>query len=163
MELRHVYCVPEWAESSPQTVSTIDLLTKVELSMKIRFQKRVFDDDADHKEKLIGLSVRYGLKLPQTARTKELRYPHLILFDEDGPVIFYPQMRKGGNGRIEISIKNYLENLLKGQVSSLVEVPALKKYHLEKFSILREGYLEMARETKSLNETWKSADTEWPE
>lgn len=163
MNLRHVYCIPDWAESSPQTVSIVDLLAKIESTMRIPFDKRVFEDDADHKEELMWLSVRYGIRLPQTARSKELRYPHLILCDENEPVIFYPQTRRGKNGRVEISIKTYLEKLLEGQIRSLVEIPALKEYSVEKLSLLREGYLEMAKEAKSLHKVWEAADANWPE
>jgi len=163
MNLRHVYCIPDWADSSEQTLSTVELLAKVESTMKIPFDKVVFQNEPDHKEELMWLSVRYGIRLPQTARSKELRYPHLILRDEDNPVIFYPQMRRGKNGRIEISIKTYLEKLLEGHVKSLVEIPALMRYQVEKFNLLRNGYLEMAKEAKLLNKTWETADSKWPE
>ena len=123
MNLRHVYCVPKWAESSADTLSITDMLAKVESDMKIPYNKRVFEKDEAHKEKLLTLSVMYRLRLPQTSKSKELAYPHLILCNEnDEPIIFYPQIRRSKTGRVEISISNYLTGLLEGHVRSLVEL-----------------------------------------
>lgn len=164
MNIHHVYCVPKWAESSADTLSIMDMLAKVESNMKIPYSKRVFENDEAHKEKLLALSVMYRLKLPQTSKSKELAYPHLTLCKEnDEPIIFYPQMRRSKNGRVEISINNYLESLLEGHVKSLVEIPSLKSQSIENFNLLREGYVEMAEEAKSVEKEWESADAAWPE
>ncbi len=163
LSLHHVYCVPKWAESSQETISTVDLLTKIQSSMKIPYDERVFENDSDHKEKLMALSVLYRLKLPQTSKSKQLLYPHLVLCSEnDEPLIFYPQVRRTRNGRVEITIMNYLTQLLAGHVKSLIEIPALRNSSIEKFNLLREGYVELAEEAKSVSKEWESADSEWP-
>jgi len=163
MSLRHCYCVPRGIENSPSTLATRDLLAKVEANLSIPFETKIFDDDSDHKEKLIHISVRYGLRLPQTSRSKELRYAHIVLCDGNEPLIFYPQTRRGRQGKLkEISIQKYLESLLEGNVKSLVEVPALKPYACRQFELLREGYLELAKEAVARNKEWEVADYEWP-
>ncbi len=164
MNIHHVYCVPKSAESSADTLSIIDMLTKVESNMKIPYEKRIFEKDEAHKEKLLALSVMYRLRLPQTSKSKNLAYPHLVLCKEnDEPIIFYPQVRRSKNGRVEISISNYLASLLEGHVKSLVEIPVLKNQSMENFNLLREGYVEMAEEAKSVEKEWETADTAWPE
>jgi len=163
MSLRHCYCVPRGSETSPSVLATKDLLAKVETSLSIPFETRIFDDDSDHKEKLIHISVRYGLRLPQTSRSKELRYAHMVLYDGNEPLIFYPQIRRGRQGRLkEISIRKYLESLLEGNIRSLVEVPALKPFAGRQSELLREGYLELAKEAVAHNKEWEIADSEWP-
>jgi len=164
MSLRHCYCVPRGSETSPSTLATKDLLTKVEANLSIPFETKIFDDDSDHKEKLIHISVRYGLRLPQTSRSKELRYAHIVLCDGDEPLVFYPQIRRGRQGKLrEVSIQKYLASLLEGNIKSLVEVPALKPYAGRQFELLREGYLELAKEALAYNKEWETADSEWPQ
>jgi hypothetical protein len=158
-----VYCVPKSAESTADTLSIMDMLAKIESNMKIPYDKRVFEKDEAHKEKLIALSVMYRLRLPQTSKSKQLAYPHLVLCkDNDEPIIFYPQIRRGANGG-KISISDYLTSLLEGHVKSLVEIPALKDHWIENLNLLREGYVNMAEETKSVAKEWEAADTAWPE
>ncbi len=163
MSLRHCYCVPRGSETSPSTITIKDLLAKVQANLNIPFQTKIFDDDSDHKEQLIHISVRYGLRLPQTSRSKELRYAHIVLCDENEPLIFFPQIRRGRQGKLkEISIQNYLQSLLEGNIKSLVDVPALKPYAGRHSELLREGYLELAKETVAKNKEWEIADSEWP-
>lgn len=164
MSLRHYYCVPRRSETSPSTLATKGLLTKVEANLSIPFEIKIFDDDSDHKEKLIHISVRYGLRLPQTSRSKELRYAHIVLCHGDEPLIFYPQIRRGRQGKLkQVSIQKYLTSLLEGNVKSLVEVPALKPYAGRQFELLREGYVELAKEAIAHNKQWEIADSEWPQ
>jgi len=164
MSLRHCYCVPRGSENSSSTIATKDLLAKVEANLSIPFEIKIFDDDSDHKEKLIHISVRHGLRLPQTLRSKELRYAHIVLCDGNEPLIFYPQIRRGRQGKLkEISIQKYLESLLKGSVKSLVELPALKPFAGRQFELLREGYLELAKEAVLNNKEWEIADFKWPQ
>lgn len=161
--MRHIYCVPKGSESTPEALSIIDMLTKIESSMKIPYDKRIFERDEEHKKKLMALSVMYRLKLPQTSKSKLLLYPHLVLCNENNePIIFYPQIRSSKNGRVQISIAEYLKDLLKGHVNSLVEIQTLKNKSVENFNLLKEAYLEMAEETKSMNKQWQSSDAEWP-
>ena len=163
MSLRHCYCVPRGSETSSSTIATKDLLAKVEANLRIPYETKIFDDDSDHKEKLVHISVRYGLRLPQTSRSKELRYAHIVLCDGNEPLIFYPQIRRGRQGKLkEVSIKKYLESLLEGNIKSLVEVPALKPFASRQFELLREGYLELAKEALANNKEWKIADSKWP-
>jgi hypothetical protein len=139
------------------------MLAKIESNMKIPYDKRTFEKDENHKEKLIALSVMYRLRLPQTSKSKQLVYPHLVLCREnDEPIIFYPQIRRGMNGG-RISINDYLKSLLEGHVKSLVDIPALKGHWIENLSLLREEYLNMAEEAKSVAKEWEAADTAWPE
>lgn len=162
--MRHLYCVPKWAESSQETLSNLDMLAKIESRMKIPYAKRVFENDDTHKEKLMALSVMYRLKLPQTSKSKQLSYSHLVLCNEsDEPLIFYPQIRKTRKGRVEISITAYLTNLLGGQVRSLVEIPGLNSESIQNFNLLREGYVALAEETKSMQREWEPAEMAWPE
>ena len=164
MSLRHCYFVPRGSETSPSFVTIKNLLAKVEENLSIPFETEIFDDDSDHKEKLIHISVTYGLRLPQTSRSKRLRYPHIVLFDENEPLIFYPQIRRGRQGKlIEISIQKYLQNLVEGKIQSLVDVPALKLYAGRQSELLREGYLELAKEAAAKNKEWEVADSRWPE
>jgi len=163
LALHHVYCLPKGSESSPEALSIIDMLSQVESAMKIPYDKRIFENDEVHKEKLMALSVMYRLRLPQTSKTKLLLYPHLVLCNEDNePVIFYPQIRRSKNGRVQVTIEDYLKGLLKGRVKSLVEVPTLKDKSMENLNLLKEAYLETAQETRTVNKEWQSADAEWP-
>jgi len=164
MNFHHVYCVPKWAESSADTLSIMDMLAKVESTMKIPYDKRIFEKDEAHKEKLLALSVMYRLRLPQTSKSKELAYPHLLVCKgNDEPITFYPQIRRSKSGRVEISISNYLTSLLEGHVKSLVEIPDLTSQSIENFNLLRAGYVEMAEEARSVEKEWRPADAEWPE
>ena len=162
MSIHHVYCVPKWAESTQDTLATVNMLQRVESSMKIPYNKRIFQRDEAHHAKLLTLSVKYRLRLPQTSKSK-LTYSHLILCNEnDDPIIFYPQRRRGKHGG-EISINDYLKDLLGGRVKSLIEIPDLKKERLEAISLLREGYIAMAKDAKATNKEWEETDAPWPD
>jgi len=96
-----------------------ELLKKVKSSLKINVKKLVIDEDGeeDLKSKILwGLSVAKRIRIKQTRKSKSL-YPQLVVFGNDKPITFYPQARAGQ----EITIKEFLEGLLKGEIRCLHE------------------------------------------
>jgi hypothetical protein len=59
LSLRHCYCVPRGSETSSSTIATKDLLAKVEANLRIPYETKIFDDDSDHKEKLVHMDSGY--------------------------------------------------------------------------------------------------------
>ncbi|MEN3012871.1 MAG: hypothetical protein ABDH34_08370 [Dictyoglomus thermophilum] len=94
-------------------------MRKVRNSIKINVKKLVIDENGekDLKSKILwGLSVAKRIRIKQTRKLKSL-YPQLVVFGNDKPITFYPQAR----AREEITIKEFLEGLLKGEIKCLHE------------------------------------------
>jgi len=113
------FYVPRALEDTQDAEEIEELLKKVKSSLKINVKKLVIDEDGeeDLKSKILwGLSVAKRIRIKQTRKSKSL-YPQLVVFGNDKPITFYPQARAGQ----EITIKEFLEGLLKGEIRCLHE------------------------------------------
>jgi len=113
------FYVPRVLEDTQDAEEIEELLKKVKSSLKINVKKLVIDEDGeeDLKSKILwGLSVAKRIRIKQTRKSKSL-YPQLVVFVNDKPITFYPQARAGQ----EITIKEFLEGLLKGEIRCLHE------------------------------------------
>jgi len=96
-----------------------ELLNKVKSSLKINVKKFVIDKsgEEDLKSKILWrLSVAKRIRIKQTRKSRSL-YPKLVVFRNDKPITFYPQAR----AEQEITIKEFLEGLSKGEIRCLHE------------------------------------------
>jgi len=117
--LKLEFYVPRALEDTQDVKEVEELLKKVKSSLKINVKKLVIDEDGeeDLKSKILwGLSVAKRIRIKQTRKSKSL-YPQLVVFGNDKPITFYSQARAGQ----EITIKEFLEGLLKGEVRCLHE------------------------------------------
>ncbi len=117
--LKLEFYVPRALEDTQDVKEVEELLKKVKNSLKINVKKLVIDEDGEEDLKsriLWGLSVAKRIKIKQTRKSKSL-YPQLVVFGNDKPITFYPQAR----AKEEITIKEFLEGLLKGEVRCLHE------------------------------------------
>ncbi len=113
------FYVPRALEDAQDVKEVEELLKKVRSSLKINVKKLVIDENGeeDLKSKILwGLSVTKRIRIKQTRKSKSL-YPQLVVFGNDKPITFYPQARAGQ----EITIKEFLEGLLKGEIRCLHE------------------------------------------
>ena len=58
------------------------------------------------------------------------------------------------------------KEIIEGQKSTLGDELVLrieKKKNKEKAKLMKEGYIEMAEESKKINKEWEKADAAWPE
>lgn len=95
------------------------MLKRVKSSLNVDVKKFVIDENGeeDLKSKILwGLSVAKRIRIKQTRKSKSL-YPQLVVFGNDKPITFYPQARAGQ----EITINEFLEGLLKGEIRCLHE------------------------------------------
>ena len=117
--LRLEFYVPRSLENTQDVREIEELLEKVKDSLKIDVKKFIIDENGEKnlKSKILwGLSVTKRIRIKQTRKSKSL-YPQLIVFENDKPITFYPQARAGQ----EITIKEFLEGLLKGEIRCLHE------------------------------------------
>jgi len=117
--LKLEFYVPRALEDTQDVKEVEELLRKVKSSVKINVKKLVIDENGeeDLKSKILwGLSVAKRIRIKQTRKSKSL-YPQLVVFGNDKPITFYPQVRAGQ----EITIKEFLEGLLKGEIKCLHE------------------------------------------
>ena len=117
--LKLEFYVPRALEDAQDVKEVEELLKKVRSSLKINVKKLVIDENGeeDLKSKILwGLSVTKRIRIKQTRKSKSL-YPQLVVFGNDKPITFYPQARAGQ----EITIKEFLEGLLKGEIRCLHE------------------------------------------
>jgi hypothetical protein len=116
--LRLEFYVPRALEDTQDVKKVEELLRRVKDSLKIDVKKFVIDENGeDLKFKILwGLSVTKRIRIKQTRKSKSL-YPQLVVFVSDKPITFYPQARAGE----EITIKEFLEGLLKGEIRCLHE------------------------------------------
>ena len=117
--LKLEFYVPRALEDTQDVKEVEELLKKVKNSLKINVKKLVIDEDGEEDLKsqvLWGLSVAKRIRIKQTRKSKSL-YPQLVVFGNDKPITFYPQARAGQ----EITIKEFLEGLLKGEIRCLHE------------------------------------------
>ncbi|WP_144433163.1 hypothetical protein [Thermococcus sp. 2319x1] len=117
--LKLEFYVPRALEETPDVKEIEELLNEVKSSLNINVQKFVIDEsgEEDLKSKILwGLSVAKRIRIKQTRKSKSL-YPQLVVFGNNKPITFYPQARAGE----EITIKEFLEGLLKGEIRCLHE------------------------------------------
>lgn len=117
--LRLEFYVPRGLQDTQDVKEVEELLEKIKNSLKINVKKIIIDENGEEELKskiLWGLSVAKRIRIKQTRKSKSL-YPQLIVFSNDKPITFYPQARTGE----EITIKELLEGLLKGEVRCLHE------------------------------------------
>ena len=117
--LKLEFYVPRSLEDTQDVKEVEELLRNVRNSLKINVKKFVIDEkgEEDLKSKILwGLSVAKRIRIKQTRKSKSL-YLQLVVFGNDKPITFYPQARAGQ----EITIKEFLEGLLKGEIKCLHE------------------------------------------
>ncbi|RLG21055.1 hypothetical protein DRN74_03380 [Candidatus Micrarchaeota archaeon] len=119
--LRFEFYIPRALEDSDEVREIEDLLNEVKTKLKVSVKKFVIDEKGEDDLKyqiLWGISVAKRIKIKQTRKSKSL-YPQLIVFGNKNnkPITFYPQARVGQ----EITIKEFLRGLLKGEIKCLHE------------------------------------------
>ena len=117
--LRLEFYIPRGLEDSEEVREIDNLLNKIKTKFKLNVKRLIInekDEDNLKSQILLAISVAKRIKIKQTRRTKSL-YPQLIVFGNDKPITFYPQARVGQ----EITIKEFLESLLKGEIKCLHE------------------------------------------
>jgi predicted XRE-type DNA-binding protein len=116
--------VPRALENIVDVKEIEELLKRVNFSLAVEVKKFVVEEnrEEDLKSKILwGLSVAKGIRIKQTRKPKSL-YLQLIVFGKDKLITFYPQARAGQ----EITIKEFLKGLLKGEIRCLHESFRLK-------------------------------------
>lgn len=117
--LKLEFYVPCGLEDTQDVKEVEELLRKVGETLKINAKKFVIDENGekDLKSRILwGLSVAKRIRIKQTRKSKSL-YPQLVVLRNDKPITFYPQVRAGE----EVTIKEFLDGLLKGEVRCLHE------------------------------------------
>jgi len=117
--LRLEFYVPRGLRDTDSVKEVEELLEKVRSSLNLDVKEFVIDEDGEKELKskiLWGLSVAKRIRIEQTRKTKSL-YDHLVVFIDGRPVTFYPQRRLDQ----KITIKEFLEGLLRGEVRCLHE------------------------------------------
>ena len=131
MKVKLTLFVPEGLKNSKEIEEAWNILfKKVKASYEVEIEREIIDKEAERKLKfeiLLPLAVGKRIKIHQTRRTKSL-YPQLVVFIEDKPFTFYPQRY----GQEEITIKQFLEELLKKKVFCLHEKTELENSLKEK-------------------------------
>lgn len=131
MKISFTLFIPEGLKNTKEVEEIWDRLKQVKGSYNIKTSQEIIDKAKEDKLKfeiLLPLAVRKRIKIHQTRRTKSL-YPQLVIFLEESPFTFYPQ----GYGKDQITIKQFLEELLKENVYCLHDKEKLEK-HLRKVS-----------------------------
>jgi len=101
----------------PRVLEDTQKLKKVRDSLKVDMKKIIIDEKEKKDLKfeiLLGLSISKKMRI-KLARKLKFLYPHLVVFNNDEPITFYPQERVGQ----EITIEEFLEGLLKGKLRYL--------------------------------------------
>ena len=117
--LRLEFYIPRALQDSQDVKEVEELLRKVRNSLKIVVKKFIIDGNGEEDLKfkvLWGLSVAKRIRIKQTRKSKSL-YPQLVVLGNNKPITFYPQARVGE----EITIKDFLEGLLRGEIRCLHE------------------------------------------
>ena len=147
----------------------MQLLARVNQTLSIPFEDRRIsnhDEASRVKRTLLPIAVGSRLRVHQSAKGKSL-YPQLLVYNGPDLVAFYPQMRKGKTGRLEVRTSEYLNSLLTGSLKSLVPIPALEEKVPRKQVVdeatLKAGYTATAREVRQTMAEWSSVELPWPE
>lgn len=118
--LKMEFYIPRALENTQDVKEVRELLREVKNTLKINVKKFIIDENKEEELKskiLWGLSVAKRIRIKQTRKSKSL-YPQLVVFGGDKPITFYPQARAGEQ---EITIKEFLEGLLIGEIRCLHE------------------------------------------
>jgi len=125
MSIKFVFYIPKGLED-PYDVGEIDrFLDKIGSLYNIEVIKQVINSLEEEQIKsqfLWRLSVVKRIGIKQTLRTKSL-YPQLGIFNGDVPLTFYPQ----SCGKEDITIKEFLEELLKNRIICLHDEEEIKE------------------------------------
>ena len=116
IKIKVVYYIPEKLKDSKNVIETLDLLKHVKTpkSIKFEYETKMMDTEDEERLKdniLLTLSVKYGIKIKQTQKTKSL-YPQLVVYWNDNLWRFYPENRAGEK---EYTIKDFLNGLSMGK------------------------------------------------
>ena len=114
------FYVPQGLENSKEVKEIEELLNKVKTLLGIKVEivvniNKNFENELKSRI-LWGIAISKKIKIEQTRRSKSL-YPQLIVFIKGNPVTFYPQTK----AKNKITIKEFLEGLLKGEIKCLHE------------------------------------------
>jgi hypothetical protein len=131
MKISFTLFIPEGVKDTKEVLEIWNnLLKQVKVGYNVRISKEIIDKEKEDKIKfeiLLPLAVRKRIKIHQTRRTKSL-YPQLVIFLQETPFTFYSQ----GYGKDQITIKQFLEGLLKGNVYCLHDKEKLEKHLSQK-------------------------------
>lgn len=125
MSFKFTLYIPKDYTDSEGVRKTWKVLRKIGSLYNIKITKHIINKEKEWELKsqiLWFLAVYKRIKIKQTRRTKSL-YPQLVIFSNDKPFSFYPQ----SYGKDEITIEQFLEGLLEGEVRCLHEKFEIKK------------------------------------
>ena len=117
LQAKFIFYIPAGLKETDDVKKVEELLDKVKSSYNIKVVKQIINSSEEDQIKsqfLWRLSVVKRIGIKQTIRTKSL-YPQLVIFNGDVPITFYPQ----SYGREDISIQEFLEELLKKRIRCL--------------------------------------------
>ncbi len=125
MSIKFAFYIPNDLKETEEVKEIERLLENVNSAYNLIVNKHNIDRTEESQIKsqfLWHLSVVKRIGIKQTIRTKTL-YPQLIIFNENTPITFYPQTY----GKNDISIKEFLEGLLKNKIKCLHDEKELKE------------------------------------
>ena len=124
MSIKFVFYIPEGLKDADDVKEIDRLLDKIGTLYDIEINKQIINSSEEEQIKsqfLWRLSVVKRIGIKQTIRTKSL-YPQLVIFNGDAPLTFYPQ----SYGKEYISVKGFLEELLKNRIRCLHDEEEIK-------------------------------------
>ena len=164
-----MYCIPMPSPSDQHGSEIFQLASQVRDTFGIPFETRHISSRKEFEKlraTLTMISVKEGLRIPQTVKNKRL-YPHLLVCDHETPIAFFPQVRNLKDRKIEIRVEDYLRSLLSGYLTSLAPIPPLEdripRREQVDHELLKEGYLARAEMLRKIDREWTHAEFEWPD
>jgi hypothetical protein len=125
MDIKFTFYIPKGLKDTEEVKEIGRLLDSINSTYQIGIKKHTIDRTEENQIKsqfLWHLSVVKRIGIKQTIRTKAL-YPQLLIFNENTPITFYPQTY----GKDDLTIKEFLEGLLKNKVKCLHDDKELKE------------------------------------
>jgi hypothetical protein len=125
MSIKFVFYIPEGLKDTDDVKEIDRSLDKIGSLYNIEINKQIINSSEEEQIKsqfLWRLSVVKRIGIKQTIRTKSL-YPQLVIFNENTPITFYPQ----SYGKEYISVKEFLEELLKNRIKCLHDEEEIKE------------------------------------
>lgn len=125
MNIKFAFYIPEGLKDTEEVKEIERLLDDFNSAYNIIVNKQTIDRSEENQIKsqfLWHLSVVKRIGIKQTIRTKSL-YPQLVIFKENIPITFYPQTY----GKEDVTIKEFLEGLLKNKIKCLHDDKELKE------------------------------------
>ncbi|MBU4313366.1 MAG: hypothetical protein KJ821_01025 [Actinobacteria bacterium] len=126
MSFKFTLYIPKDCKDSESVKKTWEVLRKIGSLYNIKINKQIINKEKEWELKsqiLWFLAVYKRIKIKQTRKAKSL-YPQLVIFAGNKPFSFYPQ----SYGKDEITIEQFLEGLLKGNVCCLHDKEELEKH-----------------------------------